>query len=114
MLSRRDHYVTSVGIRWKASGPKAPLPLGALFASVFRLQTEERQTGGTQVSGGVQNKTVLGNRSLASVTIEDGFGFEAVVPVKSPIKSSPAGRPLRLFSGGFFVLQASAVSGDDD
>ena len=29
-----------------------------------------------------------GNFSSASVTIEDGFGFEAVVPVKSPIKSS--------------------------
>jgi hypothetical protein len=25
------------------------------------------------------------NYFLASVTIEDGFGFEAVVPVKSPI-----------------------------
>ena len=31
---------------------------------------------------------VHGNWSPASVTIEDGFGFEAVVPVKSPIKSS--------------------------
>ena len=31
---------------------------------------------------------VHGNFCPASVTIEDGFGFEAVVPVKSPIKSS--------------------------
>ena len=29
--------------------------------------------------------TVHRNCSPASVTIEDGFGFEAVVPVKSPI-----------------------------
>ena len=31
---------------------------------------------------------VYGKLGPASVTIEDGFGFEAVVPVKSPIKSS--------------------------
>ena len=33
-------------------------------------------------------ENVHGNFRPASVTIEDGFGFEAVVPVKSPIKSS--------------------------
>ncbi len=39
----------------------------------------------------------------ASVTIEDGFGFEAVVPVKSPIKSS-RWMPSKAPSGVFCFL----------
>ena len=51
--------------------------LGDWAADAQRLGEEtERRPGG----GGVHRKCFL-----ASVTIEDGFVFEAVVPVKSPI-----------------------------
>ena len=49
------------------------------------LYVAERPEG---VEGALKHFGVYGKLGRASVTIEDGFGFEAVVPVKSPIKSS--------------------------
>ena len=54
------------------------------------------------VEGFLRMEKVHGNFRPASVTIEDGFGFEAVVPVKSPIKSS-RWDALR-YPAGFFVF----------
>jgi len=53
---------------------------------------------------------VHGNFCPASVTIEDGFGFEAVVPVKSPIKSSRW--ECLMVPSGFFCLWPRNLCGE--
>lgn len=55
-----------------------------LFAEIFAAQG-----GGSYVC--LRYLLVRGKLASASVTIEDGFGFEAVVPVKSPIQVFPLG-----------------------
>ena len=55
---------------------------------LFAVISESWPGGGSQVAkelAGRSAKIAVGRNCLAaSVTIEDGFGFEAVVPVKSP------------------------------
>jgi hypothetical protein len=59
--------------------------VSCLFALILVWRARGAGSAAREGKGRVGSGRVHRKYSLASVTIEDGFGFEAVVPVKSPI-----------------------------